>query len=63
MSFTRMGIMSLGFIIGVVVLAIVAYVTWKNRQDSFSKTHLGTNTEFASHQKEIEDRPDEGSQS
>ena len=59
-----MGIMSLGFIVGVVVLAIVAYVTWKNRQGSFSKTHLGKSTEFGSHQgrpENHEDKPEEDS--
>lgn len=56
--------MSLGFIVGVVVLAIVAYVTWKNRQGSFSKTHLGKSTEFGSHQgrpENHEDKPEEDS--
>ena len=61
--------MSLAFIIGVVVFAIIAYFTWKNRQDSFSKHHLGKNTEYAAHQRrredheDTEDKPEEDSQS
>jgi hypothetical protein len=48
--------MSLGLIVGVLLIVVVVYVTWKNRQDSFSKTHLGKHTEYAAHQKETEDR-------
>ena len=55
--------MSLGLIVGVLLIAVVAYVTWSNRQSSFSKTHLGKSTEYAPHQKEMEDRPEEDSQS
>ena len=55
--------MSLGLIIGVLLIGVVAYFTWKNRQDSFSKKHLGKSTEFPAHHKEIEDRPEEDSQS
>jgi len=51
--------MSLGLIVGVLLIAVVAYVTWSNRQSSFSKTHLGKSTDFAAHQKEIEDQPEE----
>ena len=59
--------MSLAFIIGVVVFAIIAYVSWKNRQDSFSKQHLGKSTEYAAHQRKrevpegTEDKPEEDS--
>ncbi len=61
--------MTLGLVVGVLLLAIIAYVTWKNRQDSFSKHHLGKNTEYAPHQRrredheDTEDKPEEGPQS
>jgi hypothetical protein len=48
--------MSLGLIVGLLLIVVVVYFTWKNRQDSFSKTHLGKKTEYAAQQKETEDR-------
>ena len=59
--------MTLGLIVGVLLIAVVAYFAWKNRQDSFSKTHLGKNTEFGGHQRrrenheDTEDKPEEAS--
>ena len=50
--------MTLGLIVGVLLIAVVAYFTWKNRQDSFSKTHLGKNTEYAPPQRRQEDHED-----
>ena len=44
--------MSLAFIGGVVVFAIVAYVTWSNRKNSFSKNRLSRNAEQAAHRDE-----------
>ena len=55
--------MSLGLIVGVLLIGVVVYFTWKNRQESFSKTHLGKSTEFAPHHEEKKDRPEEDSQS
>ena len=45
--------MSLAFIGAVVVLAIVAYVTWSNSKDSFSKRRLTKNAEQAAHHEEL----------
>ncbi len=44
--------MSLAFIGAVVVLAIVAYVMWSNRQNSFSKNRLSKNAEQAERREE-----------
>jgi hypothetical protein len=50
--------MSLAFIIGVAVFGVIAYVMWSNRQNSFSKTHLGKSTEYAGHQRRREGHED-----
>lgn len=44
--------MSLAFIGAVVVFAIVAYVMWSNRQNSFTKNRLNKNAEQAEHREE-----------
>jgi hypothetical protein len=44
--------MSLAFIGAVVVLAIVAYVTWSNSKNSFSKRRLTKNADQAAHREE-----------
>ncbi len=44
--------MSLAFIGAVAVLAIVAYVTWSNRNDSFSKSRLSKNAEESANRHE-----------
>ena len=61
--------MSLAFVIGVVVFAVVAWAAWSFRQGSFSKNRLRKNAEQAAHRMEQEDRedakqkPEENSQS
>ncbi len=44
--------MSLAFIGAVVVLAIVAYVTWSNSKNSFTKRRLTKNADQAAHREE-----------
>ena len=44
--------MSLAFIGAVVVLAVVAYVTWSNSKNSFSKRRLTKNADQAAHREE-----------
>jgi hypothetical protein len=50
--------MSLAFIIGVLVVGIVAYVMWSNSQGSFTKNRLNKNAERAAHAKGHEDGKD-----
>jgi hypothetical protein len=45
--------MSLAFIGAVVVFAIVAYVTWSNSKNSFSKRRLTKNADQAAHREEL----------
>ncbi len=53
---TRMGIMSVAFIIGVVIFAVVGWAAWSNRQSSFSKNRLQKNADQAAHKAELENR-------
>lgn len=58
--------MTVAFIIGVVVFAVVGWVAWSNRQSSFSKNRLQKNAEHAAHRveqehrEEIKQMPEEG---
>jgi hypothetical protein len=49
-----MGIMSVAFIIGVVVFAVVGWAVWSNRQSSFSKNRLKKNADQAADRAELE---------
>ena len=46
--------MSVAFIIGVVVFAVIGWVVWSNRQSSFSKNRLQKNAEQAAQRMEQE---------
>ena len=46
--------MSLAFIIGVVVIAVVGWAAWSNRQGSFSKNRLQKNADQAADRTELE---------
>jgi len=50
--------MSLAFIIGAAVFAVVAWATWSFRQSSFSKNRLRKNAEQAARRMEQEDGED-----
>lgn len=50
--------MSLAFLIGVVVFAVVGWAVWSNRQSSFSKNRLQKNAAQAAHRMEQENHED-----